>query len=146
LILIGFLGLSMAQAPSLTIEQVMTANELQDTGVAYLTSEHRNNLNRWLLAYTLRIMKASSKSTPTPTGIGGTGCSPAIESTLAGEFNGWEGETIFKLDNGQIWQQTEFAFVYSYAYRPEATIYSTARGCKLKVAGEDDTILVRRIK
>lgn len=34
-------------------------------------------------------------------------CSPAIESAISGEIEGWSGETIFKLDNGQIWQQAE---------------------------------------
>src|SRR6202044_232769 len=35
-------------------------------------------------------------------------CAPAIESSISGEFHGWDGETIFKLDNGQIWQQAEY--------------------------------------
>lgn len=29
----------------------------------------------------------------------------ALESRLVGEFSGWETRTIFKLENGQIWQQ-----------------------------------------
>ena len=28
-----------------------------------------------------------------------------IESKIDGEFEGWEGDTIFKMMNGQIWQQ-----------------------------------------
>src|SRR5665648_304740 len=41
-----------------------------------------------------------------------------IESHIQGEFNGWDGETIFKLDNGEVWQQASYAYMYSYKYHP----------------------------
>jgi hypothetical protein len=31
----------------------------------------------------------------------------AVESRLAGDYDGWTGRTTFKLENGQIWQQTD---------------------------------------
>ena len=74
------------------------------------------------------------------------GCSPAIESTISGDFKGWDGETIFKLDNGQIWEQAEYDYMYSYSYRPDVTIYETRAGCRMKVEDEEETILVKRIK
>jgi len=74
------------------------------------------------------------------------GCSPAIETSINGDFNGWDGETIWKLDNGQIWQQAEYSYTYSYAYHPEVTIYETSAGCKMKVEDEEEPILVTRIK
>jgi len=73
-------------------------------------------------------------------------CTPAIEASISGEFHGWDGETIFKLDNGQIWQQAEYDYDYDYEYNPDVTIYSTSGGCKMKVEGDDKTILVKRIK
>ncbi|MGA2207717.1 MAG: hypothetical protein ABSG10_13400, partial [Terracidiphilus sp.] len=73
-------------------------------------------------------------------------CSPAIESTISGEIEGWDGETIFKLDNGQIWQQAEYDYTYFYEYRPDVTIYETSSGCRMKVEDEDDTVIVKRIK
>jgi hypothetical protein len=73
-------------------------------------------------------------------------CTPAIEASISGEFQGWDGETIFKLDNGQIWQQAEYDYEYDYEYNPDVTIYSTGAGCKMKVEGEDETVLVKRIK
>jgi hypothetical protein len=75
-----------------------------------------------------------------------TGCTPAIESTISGTCEGWSGETVFKLDNGQIWQQAEYDYTYSYAYRPTVTIYQTRAGCRMKVEDEDETLLVKRIK
>jgi hypothetical protein len=32
-----------------------------------------------------------------------------IETQISGEFKGWDGETIFKMMNGQIWQQSTYA-------------------------------------
>lgn len=74
------------------------------------------------------------------------GCSSPIESQIDGEFKGWSGETIFKLTNGQIWQQSNYSYTYSYSYRPKITIYSASGGCKLKVDGLCDTIGVKRLK
>ena len=45
-----------------------------------------------------------------------------IESKIDGTFKGWEGNTKYKLINGQEWQQKEYKYEYKYAYRPEAII------------------------
>ena len=71
---------------------------------------------------------------------------PVIKSQIDGEFEGWEGETIFKLMNGQIWQQTSYDYTYHYAYMPEVEIYETTNGYILKVEDVDETIEVVRIK
>lgn len=44
-----------------------------------------------------------------------TGSRPAIETEIEGDFNGWDGETIFKLANDQIWQQAEYDYEYEHA-------------------------------
>ena len=69
-----------------------------------------------------------------------------IESTIEGEFNGWEGETIFKLSNGQIWQQVSYAYTYHYSYRPKVFIIKTHGAYKMKVDGVSGTIFVKRLK
>ena len=69
-----------------------------------------------------------------------------IESHIDGTFEGWDGDTIFKLDNGQIWQQASYAYTYHYAYRPKVVIYRTTGGWNMKVEGVDDTIYVKRLK
>jgi hypothetical protein len=81
------------------------------------------------------------------TGKRGVGaCAGAIESNLDGTFNGWDGETIFKLTNGQIWQQSSYAYTYHYAYRPQVIIYPSNGGCKMKVDGVSGTIFVQLLK
>ncbi len=69
-----------------------------------------------------------------------------IESRLDGVFNGWDGKTVFRLINGQDWQQSTYAHHYQYAYRPEVLIYLSKRGWMLKVEGVRQTIGVTRIK
>jgi hypothetical protein len=58
-----------------------------------------------------------------------------IESQIDGDFEGWEGETVVKLTNGQVWQQTEFHYHYHYAFMPKVTILKTATGHKMIVDG-----------
>lgn len=141
----------LAAAPAaqlLKVDQVMTPEELRETGVAGLTKAQRQAFDSWLNRYTLRILNVASKPEQTPpnTVSGRSSCSPAIESTISGEIEGWDGETIFKLDNGQIWQQAEYDYTYFYAYRPDVTIYQTSAGCRMKVEDETETVLVKRVK
>jgi hypothetical protein len=69
-----------------------------------------------------------------------------IESTIEGEFKGWDGSTIFKLTNGQIWQQSEYAYMYHYAYRPSVTIYESKDGIKMKVEDVEEIISVKKLR
>lgn len=69
-----------------------------------------------------------------------------IESRIDGTFEGWDGDTVFKLINGQIWQQTQYSYTYHYAYRPEVLIYRSGSGYKMKVNGVNQEIGVKRIK
>lgn len=63
----------------------------------------------------------------------GSDCSPAINSYIDGTFEGREGDTVFTLMNGQIWQQTEYDYMYDYDYMPDVTIYSSSGNCILEV-------------
>jgi|SRR5260221_5092865 len=139
-----------AQSPTLDlkIEQFMTPEEFQATGIAQLTAAQKEALNHWLDRYTLKVLAAAIKQqtiADNPSSVR-TSCSPPIETTISGEIEGWDGDTIFKLDNGQIWQQAEYDYTYFYAYRPDVTIYQTSSGCRMKVEDESETVLVKRIR
>jgi hypothetical protein len=71
-----------------------------------------------------------------------------IESYIEREFEGWSGDTLFKLDNGQIWQQDSYAYAYTYhyAYHPKMMIYKDGTRFKMKVEGVEDSIAVKRLK
>jgi hypothetical protein len=152
---IGLISVRVAVAQGgnldLKIEDVMTSQELKDIGLSGLTAPQRTALNIWLNRYTETIIKlaagAKAEGPKPPPGrtSASSSCAPAVESTIKGDFEGWDGETIFQLDNGQIWQQAEYDYMYSYQYRPDITIYQTSNGCKMKVEDEDETIVVKRI-
>lgn len=72
--------------------------------------------------------------------------SNSIDSKIDGEFTGWTGKTIFELANGQIWQQSSYAYTYHYAYNPKVLIYKDGLVYKMKVDGVDSTIQVKQIK
>lgn len=124
------------QAPSLTIESLMPRADFRASGLEKLTTEESRNLNRWLTQYSLSLLGLRDTS---PTG-------DVIESRIDGTFNGWGGDTIFKLENGQIWQQASYAYKYHYAYRPEVLIYRSGGRHRMKVEGVDESIEVRRLK
>jgi hypothetical protein len=155
LLVLGFFFLTRligARQPNsqLKIEDVMTVEEFTDSGISGLTMPQRKALNAWLNRYTEKVIALAAtqnaKERTRPSGNSKSDCVPAIETTIASDFNGWDGETIFKLDNGQIWEQAEYDYTYSYSYRPDVTIYQVSGGCRMKVADENETILVRRIR
>lgn len=69
-----------------------------------------------------------------------------IESYISGEFTGWDGETIFRLDNGEIWQQSSYAYRYHYAYHPKVLIVKDGPGYKMIVDGVTGSVRVNRLK
>lgn len=69
-----------------------------------------------------------------------------IETQISGEFKGWEGETIFKMMNGQIWQQSFYAYIYHYAYSPTVLIYEFKSAWIMRVEDVDETIEVIQLK
>ena len=70
----------------------------------------------------------------------------AIKSRIDGEFKGWDGDTVFKLTNGQVWQQDKYGYVYHTAYNPEVIIYKVDFGYEMMVKGLDKSIKVKRLE
>jgi hypothetical protein len=69
-----------------------------------------------------------------------------IETQIDGEFEGWEGETVVKLTNGQVWLQTEYHYEYHYAYMPDVLIYQSGGGWKMRVDGTDEAVGVEQLR
>jgi hypothetical protein len=125
--------------PHLAIQDLMTKSQFTSAGLEKLTTAELASLNSWLVAYTVRVGQAySGASTVSPT---------VIESHIEGDFEGWDGDTIFKLDNGQIWQQSSYSYYYHYAYHPAVVIYrSREGGYRMRVADVEEVVDVQRIK
>lgn len=122
-----------------TIQELMTSSEYRSAGLSKLSEAEIQRLNDWLHSYTMQIFEIASTQLSNST-------ARVIESQIEGEFVGWEGETIFKLTNGQIWQQSQFAYRYHYAFRPKVTIVQTNSGYKMTVDGVSGSIFVKRLK
>lgn len=77
-------------------------------------------------------------------GINYTG--QVLKTRIDGEFEGWNGETIWKMVNGSIWQQASYAYTYHYAYMPNVIIYRKGGAYYMRVEDVDDEIQVRQIR
>ncbi len=70
-----------------------------------------------------------------------------IVTRYDGDFTGWSGKTLFRLENGQVWKQAQNGRVSYRASRPEITIKRGALGSfRMAVEGLNRTVRVERIK
>lgn len=116
------------------IEKLMSSSEFKVCGLNKLSKIELGKLNEWLLSYTMAF--GSVLSSP-----------DVIECCIEGDFEGWEGDTIFILTNGQIWQQVSYDYEYHYAYRPEVTIVKmNDNRYMMIVEGMDEKVYVERLK
>ncbi len=72
--------------------------------------------------------------------------SGVIETRIDGDFEGFEGDTIFKLLNGQIWQQIDGRYKYAYKFSPRVILIVNGNIGKMSVEGVNYPISVTRIK
>lgn len=68
----------------------------------------------------------------------------SIKSKIISDFNGWSGDTLFELQNGQIWRQSQYQYKYFYAYRPDVLIIKSGNYHIMRVNGKQ--IRVIRVK
>jgi hypothetical protein len=67
-----------------------------------------------------------------------------IHSRIEGTFRGYNSAAIFKLVNGQVWQQKKYRYKYKYAYRPKVRIYRDGGKYIMEVSCMDEPIAVVR--
>ena len=71
----------------------------------------------------------------------------AFEAKLTGDFTGWTGKTIFKLDNGQVWRQRSSA---NYRHRGSDRRVKFKKnwmgGWEMTVVSSGKTVLVRKVQ
>jgi hypothetical protein len=77
----------------------------------------------------------------------GSGAAQQVQSRYDGEFTGWSGNTLFRLENGQVWKQAQSGRVSARATRPQITIKrGTLGGYRMNVEGLNESIRVERVK
>ena len=71
----------------------------------------------------------------------------SFEARIAGNFTGWSGKTVFRLDNGQIWRQRSAS---NYRHRGEDQRVTFKKnwmgGWEMTVISSDKTVLVRKVR
>ena len=65
-------------------------------------------------------------------------------SVIVSEFHGCNGSSVYRLNNGQTWQQSRYRYEYRYAYRPEARVVEEKGRYLLYVAGLGQPVTVQR--
>ncbi len=84
------------------VEKLMSAEQFEAAGLHKLTPAERQALDRWLVSYTAEEAPAMLRSNPE---VRAAEESIRIEARINPPFEGWSGETLFYLDNGQVWRQ-----------------------------------------
>lgn len=115
------------------LQGIMTSREFDKAGLNKLSPDEMQSLNTWVSEFVFDLLRSD-------------GCSIAIESKINGDFEGWSGETIVRLMNGQIWQQASYRYKYAYKYSPDVIVFSSSGGCKMLVEGMDDPVSVRQLR
>ena len=84
-----------------SIQTYMDEEEFKQAGLDKLNTQEIEHLNQWLkkyTAYTAPEIIATSQQ------IKKMSAKPRTFQ-IDGEFSGWKGKTIFRLTNGELWQQ-----------------------------------------
>jgi hypothetical protein len=76
-----------------------------------------------------------------------SGSAQEIQSRYDGQFTGWSGNTLFRLENGQVWKQAQSGRVSARVAHPTVTIKRTALGSyRMNVEGLGESIRVERVR
>jgi len=108
-LLAGWLAQVSAATEFSSLEERMTAKEFYHTGLNQLSPEQLAALNAWLAkqfnqvaeirAETVTAAYEAEKETERV-------AKSYVSSAITGPFDGWNGSSVFRLANGQIWKQT----------------------------------------
>ena len=105
-LLVVAIPVASAQTQPSTLEERMSQTDFRAAGLDHLSPEQLKYLNEWLRSHG---GAGAAPVTPggTPVFYPNTSDRETVESHIDGEFIGWRGKSVFKLDNGQEWRQAE---------------------------------------
>lgn len=102
------------------IRKLMSSEEFSAAGLEQLSGRELEALNAWLLRYTAgeaEVLQTKSKA------VREAREEFEVTSRIAGDFRGWSGDTVFYLENGQVWRQRlDGRYVYKGPPNPEVRI------------------------
>ena len=137
---------SYAQNAPVTLDRLVPADRQKQLGFDKLSPEQRAGVVQLLQEFYQLGRQDGQTTSAAPQSKPAAPAASVIETQIDGDFEGWEGETIVKLMNGQIWQQTEYYYHDHYAFMPKVLIYRRGGGYKMKVDGIDKAVGVERLR
>jgi hypothetical protein len=84
------------------VRELMLPAEFEAAGLEKLTPGEMEALRQWLIRYTAEESPAIRRNSQA---VKTAEINMAILADITGDFSGWSGETVFELDNGQVWRQ-----------------------------------------
>lgn len=126
------------------VEKLMNEAQFREAGLTRLSKQELEALNQWLVQYTAEDAETLAVTVPE---IKKLKAKPIV-SAIKGDFTGWTGKTIFRLENGQVWQQRNDGY---FRYRKDtpaiAVIERNALGFhSLKIEGFRRKVGVKRVQ
>lgn len=157
-----------APAPKpVDVRDLMSVSQFHQAGLDKLSPDELQALNAWLDKYAHPVNPAvqsptpAAALTPVPAPAAATGAvafggemlpqpksadvPDVLKTRILGEFDGWTGDTIFKLENGQVWVQAAPGTYETHLENPQITIKKMLVGYLLTIPGQGGTVFVKRI-
>jgi len=142
-----------------SLEEQMTGKEFIGAGLDKLSQDELDTLNSWIRRHSLATLdapKAGTVARTTSTNEDRRGLKSekededrsTITSNIVGKFRGWDGQTIFKLDNGMIWAQADKDKFYTKEVENPAVIIKPGMfgTWRLHIEGHGSECRVTRIQ
>ena len=143
-------GLAGAQqAGTSSIKERMSPEQFKAAGLNKLSDAELKQLNAWFNGEKIVVVeKTVIVEKPAEVGIVAKQETSDINSRLVGEFKGWRGNTVFTLENGQVWQQSDNKEMYAKKLiNPAARLtHSSLAGWRMQVDGYSSWVKVKRVK
>ena len=88
------------------METLMSHKDFTEAGLDKLTPEQLAALNAWFDDHLGELTSTPAAAPPSPIAEKADDKDVRLmRSRIAGQFNGWTGDTLFRLENGQVWRQ-----------------------------------------
>lgn len=131
------------------VEKLMSKEDFEASGLDKLTDAERAHFNEWLEHYRQGAEKGPVVAKPPSQWTEEQKQAEKnfrIDAKVIPSFRGWTGKTVFRLDNGQTWQQRMPGKFYYNGSSAEVTITRNFMGRHvLEHVETDRSVLVKRV-
>jgi hypothetical protein len=151
--------LSAAEEGFSSLEEQMTGKEFSEAGLDRLSQAELDALNGWIRRHSLATLATPASASTAAAAVEDSavdrrgfkdfeGDRTSITSRIVGNFSGWDGQTVFELENGMIWAQSDKdKFYVKELENPVAVIEPGLFGSwKLHIEGHDSECRVERLE